>query len=80
MKVLVAGVTWARGYFRPELVHVMETCDGVPRAVDFREHGTLAVAVCRQPLGSDLVKVPRTDPDERCPLCRDIADRLQGIV
>lgn len=81
MNVLVPNVTWVRGYFRPERVHMMETCDGKPRTAYFGDkYGTLVVAACGHPLGSTAAKNPGSAPDMLCSPCRRIADRLGGIV
>lgn len=81
MNVLVPNVTWVRGYFRPERVHMMETCDGKPRTADFGDrYGMLVVAVCGNPLGSTAVDSPNVALDELCSACRDIADQLGGLA
>lgn len=80
MRIVVPELTWIHGYFRPELLHLQETCDGKPRLADRGDqHTVLSVAVC----GAWLSTMPTDEevaPRDRCVECSDLAGRIGGIV
>lgn len=81
MRVLVPPVRWARDYFRPERVHMRETCDGLPRAID-TDYGRMGVGVCGAWLDDMAVHDAMFESAtvHKCALCGAIADQLGGLI
>ncbi|MDV6011324.1 hypothetical protein [Haloechinothrix sp. LS1_15] len=59
---------WARSLYQPDVLHVLETCDGVPRVLDHRGE-RIGIALCMAWVSGDRV-FDFDDPSwRRCPLC-----------
>lgn len=77
--VVVPPVVWVQDYFRPERVHMRETCDGLPRMAD-TDYGRIGLAACSDWLGDTVVADPEAPGLARCDRCAEIVARLGGIV